>query len=38
MKSYFHLVGLGTLHYMVGLHHYTVPSGIANAPANSEVE
>ena len=38
MKFYFHLVSLGTLHGMMGLHQYTVPSGITNAPANSEVE
>ena len=38
MKSYFLLVSLGTVHGMVGLHQYTVPSGIANAPANNEVE
>ena len=37
MKFYFHLMSLGTVYGMVGLHQYTVPSGIANAPANNEV-
>ena len=38
MKFYFHLVSLGTVHGMVGLHQYTVPGWITNAPANNEFE